>query len=44
MGSGLVAHKTWCFAFVMAHPCRRRLSHSISAPLTLVQAAPEAGQ
>jgi len=23
MGSRLVAHKTCCFAFVMAHPCRR---------------------
>jgi hypothetical protein len=25
MGSRLVAHKTWCLAFVMAHPCRRKL-------------------
>jgi hypothetical protein len=39
MGSRLVAHKTWCLAFVKAHPRRRRcLSHSIPAPLTLVQA------
>jgi len=29
MGSRLVAHKTWCFASVMAHSCRRCLSHSI---------------
>jgi len=44
MGSRRVAHKTCCFAFAMAHLCRRCLSHSIPAPLTLVRAAPEAGQ
>jgi hypothetical protein len=43
MGCRLVAHKTCCFAFVMAHLCRRCLSQSIPAPLMLVRAAPEAG-
>jgi hypothetical protein len=42
-GHRLVAHKTCCVAFVMAHPCRRCLSHSILASLMLVRAVPEAG-
>jgi hypothetical protein len=41
MGYRLVPHKTCRFAFVMAHCCRRCLSHSILASLTLVPAAPE---
>jgi hypothetical protein len=37
----LTAAGTHYFSFVMAHFYRRRLSHSIAAPLTLVRARPQ---
>ncbi len=35
----LLGHKTRCFAFVMAHPCRRCLSQSIPAPSAVATCA-----